>query len=297
MATRALKNKLAIVVLSAFVATGCSSDDDDNADTAGGAPITDGDNTDTLGDIDQTPDESPVAVSAFREIQDTIFSPICAECHGTGSASAGLQLNDGDSFAALVGVSSFEVATLARVQPGDPDNSYLVQKIEGTQAVGARMPLGGPPLSQAQMDLVRQWITDGAPPEASSVAALPARVVSASVDDDASLKNLPGTVSIVWSSKVNQASFNNATVSLVGSGGDNSFNNGNEVIIAVSMTESSSDYVTLLSTGGVIAADDAYELRISGGGDSYAVAIDAAPIDGDNDGITGGDFVRTFTID
>jgi hypothetical protein len=28
------------------------------------------------------------------------------------------------------------------VKPGDPDNSYLVQKIEGRASVGGRMPLG-----------------------------------------------------------------------------------------------------------------------------------------------------------
>jgi hypothetical protein len=46
--------------------------------------------------------------------------------------------------------------------PGDPDNSYLVQKLEGTAAVGGRMPQGGPFLDQATIDLVRQWISDGA---------------------------------------------------------------------------------------------------------------------------------------
>jgi hypothetical protein len=59
-------------------------------------------------------------------------------------------------------VASLEVGALNRVTPGDPDNSYVIQKLEGTAAVGARMPQGGPFLDQATIDMIRQWITDGA---------------------------------------------------------------------------------------------------------------------------------------
>ena len=53
---------------------------------------------------------------------------------------------------------------LNRVEPGDPDNSYLVQKLEGTAAAGAQMPFGGPPLDEALIGDIRQWISDGANP-------------------------------------------------------------------------------------------------------------------------------------
>ena len=66
-----------------------------------------------------------------------------------------------DSFAALVGVQSLQVA-FNRVEPGDPDNSYLIDKLEGTQAVGSQMPQGGPFLDQETIDMIRQWISDGA---------------------------------------------------------------------------------------------------------------------------------------
>ncbi len=46
--------------------------------------------------------------------------------------------------------------------PGNPDQSYLIQKIEGHAAVGARMPLGAPPLPQSTIDVIRQWIANGA---------------------------------------------------------------------------------------------------------------------------------------
>ena len=69
-----------------------------------------------------------------------------------------------NSYANLVNVASHEVPSLKRVEPGDPDNSYLVQKIEGTAAVGGRMPLGRAPLTAAQIALIRQWISEGADP-------------------------------------------------------------------------------------------------------------------------------------
>ncbi len=51
-----------------------------------------------------------------------------------------------------------------RVNPGAPDNSYLVRKVEGAAGItGAQMPFGGPPLSQAQIDEIRSWIASGAP--------------------------------------------------------------------------------------------------------------------------------------
>jgi len=45
----------------------------------------------------------------------------------------------------------------------DADNSYLIHKLEGTSALGTRMPEGGPFLDQATIDVVRLWIDSGAP--------------------------------------------------------------------------------------------------------------------------------------
>ncbi len=67
------------------------------------------------------------------------------------------------SRAALVGVASLEVPTLQRVTAGNPNDSYLIRKLEGTPGiVGSRMPLVGPPLPQATIDSIRLWITNGA---------------------------------------------------------------------------------------------------------------------------------------
>jgi hypothetical protein len=103
----------------------------------------------------------------LSQIQTQVFTPVCSACH-TGPTSntlpSGMNLTSAaDSHAALVGVPSIQVPAMDRVEPGDPDSSYLIHKLEGTQTVGDRMPQGGPFLEQETIDTIRQWISDGAP--------------------------------------------------------------------------------------------------------------------------------------
>ena len=106
---------------------------------------------------------NPVATAVDYSTQiQPIFTSRCTECHSGAGAPQGLRLDSANSYANLVGVASREVPSLERVEPGDPDNSYLVQKVEGTAAVGGRMPLGRTPLTADQIALIRQWISEGA---------------------------------------------------------------------------------------------------------------------------------------
>jgi hypothetical protein len=110
----------------------------------------------------------PPANSDFEEIQATIFTPICSQCHIGAGAPQGMRLDAANSYAMIVNVPSNEVPGLMRVNPGNPDASYLVQKIQGNNAVGVRMPANGPPyLPQDRIDLVRRWIAAGAPAPAA----------------------------------------------------------------------------------------------------------------------------------
>src|SRR3954452_24907099 len=70
-------------------------------------------------------------VATFDSIQENVFTPICTTCHAGGAAPQGLRLDSANSYDLLVGVASNEVPSLMRVSPGDPDHSYLVQKLEG----------------------------------------------------------------------------------------------------------------------------------------------------------------------
>ena len=102
-----------------------------------------------------------------RDIQP-IFTANCAlsGCHAGTSPQQGQNLSDGLAYQNIVNVASNERAGMKRVLPFEPDSSYLVHKIQGDQASvggqGGQMPLGGTPLSQQTIDLIRAWITAGA---------------------------------------------------------------------------------------------------------------------------------------
>ena len=79
--------------------------------------------------------------------------------------SAGfLPLTEGVSYGNLVGRTSGAKPGAVRVIPGDPDNSYLIQKLEGAAGiVGQRMPrTTGPFLTEGQVSIIRRWIDQGA---------------------------------------------------------------------------------------------------------------------------------------
>lgn len=118
------------------------------------------------GQIAPTPTPPPPNAPTLTQLQNAIFSPICSGCHtGVGQTLPGSMnlTSTAATFAALVSVASVQQPAVGRIAPSDPDASYLVRKIQGTAGItGSRMPLGGPFLSQAQIDQVRAWVSAGA---------------------------------------------------------------------------------------------------------------------------------------
>ncbi|MFA5941841.1 MAG: hypothetical protein WC809_21030 [Sinimarinibacterium sp.] len=107
----------------------------------------------------------------IESIQAQVFSPRCATsgCHRGVGAQEGLRLEDAQtSYDNLVDVASRQAPSLRRVEPGSPDTSYLIDKLEGTQTSGDRMPQGQASLSADTIAVIRQWIADGAPPPGST---------------------------------------------------------------------------------------------------------------------------------
>ena len=117
------------------------------------------------GDDTPTTPSGPTAPT-LTTIQTQIFDPRCSGCHTDvgRNPAAGLILKSGSAFFNLVGVASSNNPGATRVIAGNANGSYLVQKLEGaTGIVGVRMPQNGPPyLSDAQVKLIRDWITAGA---------------------------------------------------------------------------------------------------------------------------------------
>src|ERR1700730_14029020 len=77
-----------------------------------------------------------------------IFRARCVACHMTGNEPGNLSLTPSSAYAQLL-KPSLE-STLQRVHAGKPEQSYLIYKLRGTQAILGgqvdQMPLGGPTL-------------------------------------------------------------------------------------------------------------------------------------------------------
>lgn len=116
-----------------------------------------------------TPDLEPTFASIQRNVfesTDASGRRACTGCHNAvGQSSAGgLNLLHDVAYDQLVTIASRIKPGAVRVIPGDADNSYLVQKVLGTAGIaGARMPIGGPYLSDGQIFILRRWIERGAP--------------------------------------------------------------------------------------------------------------------------------------
>ena len=117
-----------------------------------------------------TPDLEPTFASIqanIFELTDSAGRNNCVSCHtNVGRTPAGgLNLLRDVAFDQLVNVASTQIPSLKRVNPGSPETSYLVHKIDGRAGItGTRMPRNGPPyMSDGQVLILKRWIELGAP--------------------------------------------------------------------------------------------------------------------------------------
>jgi hypothetical protein len=90
-------------------------------------------------------------------------------CHLGGADEAlngGLSFPMDGAYAALVDAPSIDVPSMDLVEPSDPDNSYLLHKLKGTQGevggAGVQMPTGSA-LESGEIKQIEDWIAAGAP--------------------------------------------------------------------------------------------------------------------------------------
>jgi len=90
----------------------------------------------------------------------------CAVCHMTGGEPGGMALTPDTAWSDLVGRDSMGLPSMKRVNPGEPQSSYLMHKLWGSHREvggnGSRMPLHQPPLSAAVLGDFETWIQAGA---------------------------------------------------------------------------------------------------------------------------------------
>jgi hypothetical protein len=115
-------------------------------------------------------DGAATETGVFASQVAPIFAAYCNGCHDAQSPTRGLTLTGVMASVVrqgVVGKQSTEVS-MALVQPGDPDNSWLYRKIagkfDGIACTGCEtmMPLAGTKPTSAEIELIRSWIAAGA---------------------------------------------------------------------------------------------------------------------------------------
>lgn len=232
----------------------------------------------------------------FSEIQANIFTPSCATstCHSATTAAAGLVLDATNSYAMLVGIASLQDPGTQRVNPLNPDISYLIQKLEGPGVTGGQMPPGGS-VATTDIAIVRQWITAGAIDDRVS-SSTPIRVSSLSVALSSPITVVPTQIVAGFDRELDASTVNAATFILQTSGGAG--------ITAASVSvPGANPQSAVFNLAGVALANDTYTIRLLGSGGSTIMDLGANSLDGEfsggfpsGNGAAGGDFVAQFTI-
>lgn len=117
--------------------------------------------------------------STYDQIQRHVFDARCATptCHNVAQGQHDMSLASGEAYASIVGVPPNNFAARSagklRVDPGNPANSFILQKLRGTLTAdeGERMPFGQKRLHELDIELIEEWIAAGAP-ETGFVAAV-----------------------------------------------------------------------------------------------------------------------------
>src|SRR6185503_1545972 len=169
--------------------------------------------------------------------------------------------------------------------PGNADQSYIVQKISGTAAVGGRMPLGQAALPQDRIDLIRSWIAAGAQPAATA----PNNLTVTSVIPAA------GEVAPAGLSKLTVVFARDVDATLTSSTFEVRDGFDQPVPVANAQVPQGRPNVVELKLARALPAGS-YQLEIHGQG-AVALADDAGHVlDGDADGVAGGDFLMSFDV-
>jgi len=155
--TTALAPRVRTLLLGCCVLFGSACAGDDGADTP--APVA------CVQDLDLQ------CAPAYPPTFDAIFSDVFAR--GCGSSATGSSCHYGPSPAMAMGGLVLSDATVAydallghsdgraRVLPGNPACSILVERLESTDP-NFRMPVGNDPLPERTRCAIRQWIANGA---------------------------------------------------------------------------------------------------------------------------------------
>src|SRR5579883_868624 len=100
---------------------------------------------------------------SFEKQVRPILTRSCAGCHQPAAKQSGLS---------LASYAEFQKGGNkgAGFTPGDPDKSVIIAYLTG--AVKPQMPFGGKPLPDDQIELIRQWIREGAKDDSTATGGV-----------------------------------------------------------------------------------------------------------------------------
>jgi hypothetical protein len=269
MTSKRIRSAVSVLplLLSLACLGACTAGDGEGLNVAG-RPLEEG------GDLPLAP--------TLDSIQANVFDSFCIGCHSGAAAPQGLRLDAANSYVNLVGVPSQEVASQMRVEPGNPDGSYLIRKLEGTATEGGRMPLGAPPLPQSTIDFIRQWIVDGAQPASAVAPGSGLLVLSLGPAAGRAGTSLPVRIVAGFDRDIDASTVNELTFTLARSGGDGRFDDGNEVTVTAPVSLSPMNpRVAIMDLGNVAPEYDRYRVTLAGSGPAVILSIGGEALEGD----------------
>jgi hypothetical protein len=147
-----------------------STSDASLADTSAPAPVVDAASSRCAAGELLCDDTCIAGIAPTGEaVTSRIFRTSCgfaSSCHGGTSPKQGLALDTVDNlFATAVGKSSTQTTDRLLVSPGQPERSYLLDKLLGQNLASATSVMPEPPLETlcaAKIEVVRAWINAGA---------------------------------------------------------------------------------------------------------------------------------------
>lgn len=100
---------------------------------------------------------------SFNMVQEQVFSNSCAlsGCHAGTLPAAGMNLENGKSYAEIVNVTSKLNPNFKIVNPGSSSESFIIKMLRNTGENTRIMPPAGK-LNENLIKLVETWIDEGA---------------------------------------------------------------------------------------------------------------------------------------
>jgi hypothetical protein len=94
------------------------------------------------------------------QVPTSIFGASCegGVCHNSRAKEYLLDLQSPGVASRLINVPSLEIPCFKLIDPENPDESYILLKVQPNPPAGAEMPSGGAMLSSAQIQCLREWV-------------------------------------------------------------------------------------------------------------------------------------------